>query len=228
MLYGELGRYPLDITIKSRMISFWNKLLLNKNSKLSYLLYRKLFDTPNLEPKWLVKIKQILDDCGMSQTWLNQTPNLHLPRIVTQKLKDQFLQKWTNDLSNSTKGKNYSIFKESICLEPYFLKLLPKSYLSLVKFRTANHRFPSETLRWQGIDVNERKCNLCETNDVGDEMHYLLICPCFNTERSKYIKQYYYKRPNTIKLNQLLNTKNVRQLKQLSIFTDFLIKTVIS
>ena len=39
MLYAELGRYPLDITIKSRMIGFWNRIVTGNDSKLSYLLY---------------------------------------------------------------------------------------------------------------------------------------------------------------------------------------------
>jgi hypothetical protein len=30
MIYGELGRYPLEINIKSRIISFWAKLLSGK------------------------------------------------------------------------------------------------------------------------------------------------------------------------------------------------------
>jgi hypothetical protein len=36
MIYGELGRYPLEIDIKSRIISFWAKLLSGKLSKIIY------------------------------------------------------------------------------------------------------------------------------------------------------------------------------------------------
>jgi hypothetical protein len=32
MVYGELGRYPLDIDIKVRTISFWAKLISGKQS----------------------------------------------------------------------------------------------------------------------------------------------------------------------------------------------------
>jgi hypothetical protein len=34
MVYGELGRYPLDIDIKVRTISFWAKLISGKQTKL--------------------------------------------------------------------------------------------------------------------------------------------------------------------------------------------------
>jgi hypothetical protein len=33
MIYGELGRYPLEIDIKRRIISFWAKLLSGKELK---------------------------------------------------------------------------------------------------------------------------------------------------------------------------------------------------
>ena len=32
MIYGELGRYPLQLNVKMRMISFWSKLISEKQS----------------------------------------------------------------------------------------------------------------------------------------------------------------------------------------------------
>ena len=42
MLYAELGRIPLEATIKTRIIGFWNKLICGKDTKLSFLLYQVL------------------------------------------------------------------------------------------------------------------------------------------------------------------------------------------
>ena len=36
MLYAELGRYHFEIIIKTRTIGFWTRILLDKQSKLSY------------------------------------------------------------------------------------------------------------------------------------------------------------------------------------------------
>jgi hypothetical protein len=38
MVYGELGRYPIDIDIKVRMFAYWSKLILGNQSKISSLL----------------------------------------------------------------------------------------------------------------------------------------------------------------------------------------------
>ena len=42
MLLGELGRFPLHIIIKTRMVGFWNRLIHGKNTKLSLVLYQCL------------------------------------------------------------------------------------------------------------------------------------------------------------------------------------------
>ncbi len=34
MVYGELGRYSLEIQIKKRMIGYWERLIIGKKSKL--------------------------------------------------------------------------------------------------------------------------------------------------------------------------------------------------
>ena len=64
MIYGELGRIPVEIglTIKLRMACFWNKLNQNTN-KLSGTMYKvmlHLSNTKNNEFTWLNYVKSIL------------------------------------------------------------------------------------------------------------------------------------------------------------------------
>ena len=74
------------------------------------------------------------------------------------------------------------------------------------------------SINWENIVYEDRKCNLCDKNDLGDEFHYLLICPYFQNERKDLLKRYYYLRPNTIKFQELLNCKNKQVLLNLSKF----------
>ena len=39
LLYGELGRHPLSVSIKSRMIGFWQRMINGKQDKISNKLY---------------------------------------------------------------------------------------------------------------------------------------------------------------------------------------------
>ena len=42
MIYAELGRYPIQITIDARMIKFWNKIVIGKQNKMSYYCYQSV------------------------------------------------------------------------------------------------------------------------------------------------------------------------------------------
>ena len=67
LLYGELGRFPVHISVKLRMIAFWFRLLTGKQSKLSLLVHNLLLnDMKNHvhNHKWLPFVKSILDDAG--------------------------------------------------------------------------------------------------------------------------------------------------------------------
>ena len=97
--------------------------------------------------------------------------------------------------------------------------------MKYVRFRTRNHKFPVETGRWRGISVSDRKCNYCDT-DLGDEFHYLLTYQYFKDERKKYIKSYYYIRPNILKFQQLMNITPLKELRKLCYFIDILDKNV--
>lgn len=39
MIYGELGRYPLEIQIKTRIISYWSRILTGKDTNIAKLIY---------------------------------------------------------------------------------------------------------------------------------------------------------------------------------------------
>ena len=55
MIYGELCRYPVEIDIKIRIISFWAKIICGKQSKISYIMYslsHHLYSQQNFDIKW--------------------------------------------------------------------------------------------------------------------------------------------------------------------------------
>ena len=55
MVYGEIGRFPVEIIIKLRMATSWNKMLCN-NNKLSSIMYRLMFKLHQRNPihfKWI-------------------------------------------------------------------------------------------------------------------------------------------------------------------------------
>ena len=136
--------------------------------------------------KWPNKIKEILLPVGRPDLWEKQfqiqQTNVH--ETVKRILIDQYKQKWHEQLQISNKGKIYNSFIVIHEFESY-LKTLPKQeYLPLLKFRTANHRLPVETGRYDGTPLEGRECPLCDSDQVGSEKHYLFDCSFFHTIRS--------------------------------------------
>ena len=171
MIYDELGRYPIAINIKVRMINFWCKLHNSQGNKLSSKLFYVLIHYNNT---WCNFIKSILNECGLSYIWQSEQPvnATWLKKSIFKTLYDQFIQSWYSEMNNSSKGLNYRIYKTSFGIEKYLLKL-PYKYLSyFCKFRTCNTKLPVEIGRWQNLPRKNRTCKLCLRNDIGDEFHY--------------------------------------------------------
>ena len=89
---------------------------------------------------------------------------------------------------------------------------------ALCKFKCANHKLPIVTGRYNGLPIDERTCTLCNTNEIGDEFHYLYKCVYFNDLRVKYLKRYYYTHPNMYKTEKLFNVENKKETLNLSKF----------
>ncbi|MEW8544526.1 MAG: hypothetical protein AB2693_13435, partial [Candidatus Thiodiazotropha sp.] len=232
MIYGELGIFPITIDIHFRLISFWCKLVENLNTdilepKLSSLFYSMLYhkqQNNEIQSGWLSNVKSIVCSLGYSGIWDNQSINNSKWLIATlkQKLKDQYIQKWYALTNNNT---NYRLFKDEFKLSGYFNILPDKTCRNFLAFRTRNHRLPVETGRWLSVPLNDRKCLMCNS-DIGDEYHYIMNCSYYQNARKQYIKPYFYRHPNVLKYHSLMNTKNVKQLKDLCKFIDMIRKEV--
>jgi hypothetical protein len=126
MIYGELGRFPLYIDIKTRVISYWCKLLTGKASKLSAIFYKLLHGfscNGNISAPWVKFVKDILDNCGLSNVWTFQNINFNTEWVIAYvklRLRDNFLQEWNNNLKNSPKALNYRLYKQIFEFENYF------------------------------------------------------------------------------------------------------------
>jgi hypothetical protein len=144
----------------------------------------------------LNNVKNILQGTGMSYVWLSQNvPNIYwLKNQVKLILIDQYKQSWQIATKKSSKGEYYIMYKDVLRLEPYLLELPYKFRIWITRLRTANHKLPIETGRWQNIDKENRICTFCNTA-ICDELHFLLFCPSLNKQRSAILPQYFCKYP---------------------------------
>ena len=57
MVYGELGRYPINISIKLRIVNYWAKLVTGKPEKLPVILYFFSVVRHNHDIPWVKNVK---------------------------------------------------------------------------------------------------------------------------------------------------------------------------
>ena len=213
MIYGELGICPISVKVKTRMLMYWFKLLKSRSeNKLSFILYsflHKLFINGTYKNQYLSCIEKLLIEVGLHTLWTSQNTNdinvvwfkSHVKRTFT----DIFIQEWYSKIEKDSVYCSYKIFKNTFKQEEY-IRLLPKNcVIELFRFRTTNNPLPVNRLRFIGVERHERICNKCNLNDIGDEFHYLLVCPFFKRKRQLIFDKYYYEKPNTFKLYNLLN-----------------------
>ena len=66
---------------------------------------------------------------------------------------------------------------------------------------------------------------LYNLNGLEDEFHFVLQCTKYNDLRKKYIKKYYWSKPSTFKLVQLLSVENGKELRNLGKFIHLACKS---
>ena len=100
------------------------------------------------------------------------------------------------------------------------LKLPKQCRISLCSLRTNNHRLPIVTGRYNGIPKEERYCNKCNNNVIGDEFHVLLECndDVIRDLRAQYIPVYYRNNPCRYKFIQLMQNDTCNLKNNLALF----------
>ena len=53
-----------------------------------------------------------------------------------------------------------------------------------------------------------RICNVCYDNLIEDEYHFILVCKQYDNIGKAYIKPYYWRKPSSFKIVQLLSAHN--------------------
>ena len=131
--------------------------------------------------KWIRCINDILVAVGRSD--LFKTEPVNNPNSVkigiSQTLSDLYIQEWNEKANVFSKGQHYILFKDNLNFEKYLINVSKFYYSKNIKYRTGNHRLPVEAERWDDIPLNERKCKICTTDDIGDEYHYLFTYDFF-------------------------------------------------
>ena len=187
-VYGELGRTPLFIKRKLKMISFWLRLKSSNENPLLSEMYNYLLSN-NGDVPWICGIKKILEESGKPDIFDEVIENTdQIYSEIKEILYKQYWDRWqsqTVDIRVCPILRTYRLFKTEIKLEPYLLEIknaVTRRFLS--RFRLSSHNLYIETGRWQRpkIPPEDRICLSCK-NGVEDAIHVFVQCQRYNDLR---------------------------------------------
>jgi hypothetical protein len=129
---------------------------------------------------------------------------------VCKRLTDQYIQKWANDIDNSSKGQICKIFEQNFRFQKY-LSILPNNFWKpFVKFRTPNHHLPIQVCKWYGIPLSKS-----DTGKLTDESYFILECKTISTLRKEFLAPRYCRASNVPKFIELMTSSNLKQFAYL-------------
>ena len=70
---------------------------------------------------------------------------------------------------------------------------------ALSKIGLASCELQIELGRHRRIERSERKCTVCDRNEIEDVFHFILICPKYAHTRNQHLKRYYHQMPSILK-----------------------------
>ena len=228
MINGESGLKEISEYIDNRIINFWSNIATGAENKISSILYKwvKILHERGIRKSvWIEKVKATLANMDMSYIFCNITSDQKtwLKNNIKVRLEGIYARKWSESVFDNSACTNYRGMTLVKKTQNYILKL-PKRYTyALCKFKCVNNNMPVVTGRYSNTPYEDRLCTYCQSNDIGDEFHYLFICNKFSTERTRYINRYYYTHPNMYKMTQLFESTDFKEMLNLAKFAEILV-----
>ena len=129
-----------------------------------------------------------MDNFGFSHVFENSTTIdiKRFPKLFKQRVIDCFIQEWFSSIGSSPVLEEYTYFKSSFQYESY-LDILPFDIrFYMTRIRISAHSFRMQTGRFGSnyIPKNERLCTCCNTRDIEDIYHFILVCPLYKDLRT--------------------------------------------
>jgi len=189
-LYGDLGWVPIStiqncfrVKYFARVVDMeahrWPKLLLNTMISLDT-------DFSKLRYKFLNCVRSVLSKCDLNDVIdcakVGSTPcNPHYASSIKSDMYNIFKDEWKEEVKSKSSLADYSIIKDTVCMESY---LLDKTdfYGASLKFKIRSNTLPLDYRISRWTSDNNGICKLCN-NGLEDVKHFLFTCQALNNIR---------------------------------------------
>ena len=84
--------------------------------------------------------------------------------------------------------KKKKLVKDNLKFKPYLYKSSLSNRKCLSKFRCRRRYLPVSKV-YKHADTYDSKCKICDKNKIGGEFYYQFICPAFQEDCNKLLKE---------------------------------------
>ena len=177
---GDMGWFSTQNKRHQCMLRLWNRLIRLEDTRLCKQIFYVDLRHPN---NWSSDICKLLTDLDMRETFVNKdTVDIKNARLLKH---DRDKETWQINRFSYPKLRTYNVFKSEYCTEHYVKTIFHRGKRSILsQFRTGILPLKVETGRFTNIPWYFRICELCTSNDIEDEIHFLLHCTCYTQERN--------------------------------------------
>ncbi|CAB4021132.1 Hypothetical predicted protein [Paramuricea clavata] len=187
---GELGRYPLQISILKRILRYIKNICQLPDSCIAKQVfhYSKELYMNNNESFYsnvINVLKRYLPELDDTMDLETFTKDTIIDSFIKKSVKDNYVSFWNDQVRNSRKLSFYYTFKKNYKMEEYLNTIKdPSQRRMFAKFRISNHKLLIEYGRYRNIPREERYCKLCGTQKVEDEFHFAFECQNYENIRN--------------------------------------------
>ena len=117
---------------------------------------------------------------------------------IKENLKQRFRLEWLGNIQNDTRPKpqqrnklrTYRLFKQIFERESYLINVKTNDIRSMVtKLRISSHKLQIEAGRHPWVEEKLRLCNVCNTNNIENEVHFMMQCIAYQDIRNKFLRK---------------------------------------
>ena len=184
-LHAEMGWLLPRYRKYLNMLRFWNRVINLPNDRLTKRVFTMDRDRcAKSSQNWTKNIKEIFDLIGMPNTFIKQQEcDLNLCK---DRLLELFEKECLAAIDRKPKLRSFKLFKTDCKTTDYVAKCINKYDRSfLAKFRCGILHLRIETGRFNGLKLEERICQCCNSSKVESELHFLCECSKYTELRNK-------------------------------------------
>ena len=190
-IYGDTGRYPLFLKQQILALKYWIRLISLPRSCYLRIVYNSLASLEFIgETNWCSHIRSLLFRTNHRDVWENhrvENTNRLIKQVNTYKVD------WSIKARNSIKLRMYIKFKFEHSQEEYLFYIPDTRWMKVLsRLRMSSHRLEIERGRHvkpQKLPLEQRICQRCTSNSVDYEIHFLITCTYFATQRTSLLAE---------------------------------------